>query len=134
MEGKREEYLVSRPPKPISHLADVKEILEVEAVTKPVEELLLNDEFAAMSLHLSNDIDFSTYSSFPVAAASLDDPIAFSPISREFNSALNSACTNHIIRNREFFKTYDTAGAVPVKTANCGFLETLAIGDVVFCM
>jgi hypothetical protein len=134
MEGKREEYLANRPPKPVAHLTDVEEIPETEADTKPIEEIVLNDEFAAMSLHLSNDIAFSTYSSSPTSSILSDGPIALSSISKEFNSALDSACTNHIIRNREFFHTYDTAGAVPVKTANCGFLQTLAIGDVVFRM
>jgi hypothetical protein len=51
-----------------------------------------------------------------------------------FNTALDSACTNHIICERHFFQLYDKKGAVPVKTANCGFLNTLAIGDVKFCI
>jgi hypothetical protein len=51
-------------------------------------------------------------------------------MSQGYNSALDSACTNHIFCDRTVFHTYDTDGAVSVKTANCGLLTTLAIGDV----
>jgi hypothetical protein len=43
---------------------------------------------------------------------------------------LDSACTQHIIRDRNLFWSYDPAGARSVGTANCGTLETLAAGDV----
>jgi len=46
------------------------------------------------------------------------------------NSVLDSACTQHIIRNRALFWFYDPAGAKSIGTANCGTLETLAAGDV----
>jgi len=49
-----------------------------------------------------------------------------------FNSLLDSGCTHYIIRDRALFWTYDTTLATPVKTANCGFLPTLARGCVRF--
>ena len=53
-----------------------------------------------------------------------------SSIPHAFNSALDSACTNHIFKDRDLFHTYNADGAVPVKTANCGVLTTLGIGSV----
>ena len=81
-----------------------------------------------MSLHTSNDIDFSTYA-FPSLSLSEPTPVSKPPLTT-YNAALDSACTNHIFRDRTVFHTYDVNGALPVKTANCGFLNTLAIGDV----
>ena len=61
-------------------------------------------------------------------------PTVFATLPEQFNTALNSACTNHIIRDQNLFHSYDESGAVPVKTANCGFLTTLAVGNVKFCI
>lgn len=130
MEGRREEYLASRVPKPIAHIAEVEEShTDVEDVTIITDDNNLNTEFAAMSLPNTNDILFSTYvlASF---SEILLEPLALNSISQAYNTALDSACTNHIFRNRDLFHTYIVEGAVPVKTANCGFLTTLGIGDV----
>ena len=51
-------------------------------------------------------------------------------ITNSFNTILDSGCTNHIIRDRALFWMYREDQAVPVKTANCGILQTLACGDV----
>lgn len=59
-------------------------------------------------------------------------PVCLSTMLSLYNTILNSGCTNHIIRDRSFFWTYHTSLAVPVKTANCGILETLAKGNVKF--
>ena len=59
-------------------------------------------------------------------------PIPSTASSFPFNSLLDSGCTNHIFRDRTVFWTYDSALATPVKTANCGFLNTLACGSVHF--
>ena len=131
MEGRREEYLASRIPKPIAHIAEVEEnFVDNEEITILADEPSLNTEFAAMSLGNSNDIHFSTYALSSFSDITLDTPLAFSSISQTYNSALDSACTNHIFRDRHVFHTYNAGGAVPVKTANCGFLTTLGIGDV----
>ena len=62
MEGRREEYLASRVPKPIAHIAEVEESPpDVEESTLNNEEVTLHNEFAAMSLGTSNNILFSTY-------------------------------------------------------------------------
>ena len=38
--------------------------------------------------------------------------------------------TQHIIRDKNLFWSYDPAGAKSIGTANCGTLKTLAAGDV----
>ena len=131
MEGRREEYLASRAPRPIAHIAEIEENQSTtEEGIVNVEENSLNTEFAAMSLGDTNEIQFSTYvlASFPELP--IDQNLALSSISQTFNSALDSACTNHIFRDRDLFHMYDAGGAMPVKTANCGLLTTLGIGDV----
>ena len=90
-----------------------------------------------MSLNTTNDINFASYSSSQSVTLTLEGnstPVAFASLHERFNTALDSTCTNQIIRDRNLFQTYDVSGAVPVKTANCGFLTTLAIGDVKFCI
>ena len=130
MEGRREEYLASRPPRPIAHIAEIEDnAVDAEEDTVVVEENALNNEFAAMSLNVTNEIEFSTYVLASFSEIS-NDPLALNTITQAYNSALDSACTNHIFRDRELFHTYNVAGAVPVKTANCGFLVTLGMGDV----
>ena len=131
MEGRREEYLANRLPRPIAHIAEVEEsLIDTEDDMAIVEENALNIEFAAMSLNVPNEIQFSTYvlASFPEISS--DYPFAFNSITQTHNSALDSACTNHIFQDRDLFHTYNVDGAVPVKTANCGFLTTHGIGDV----
>ena len=127
MEGRREEYLASRVPKPIAHIAEVE---KNQTDIEKSDEDTLNNELAAMSLGVSNDIQFSTYVLSSFSEISLDQPFALSSISQGFNSALDSACTNHIFRDRHLFHTYNVDSAVPVKTANCGLLTTLGIRDI----
>lgn len=97
MEGRREEYLASRGPKPIAHIAEVEENqLDTEESTFTVEEDTLNNEFAAMSLGVPNTIAFSTYALSSFSENFSEQHFALSSLSQEFNSALDSACTNHI--------------------------------------
>jgi hypothetical protein len=131
MEGRREEYSANCPTKAQAHLASVEEVQEGENIHETRDESLLKQEFAAMSLNLTNDIDFTSYSIESPSAGSLNH-IVLLALPERFNTALDSACTNHIICDRTLFQMYDTNGAIPVKTANCGFLTTLAIGDVKF--
>ena len=89
-----------------------------------------------MSITHSNEIPLSTYD---LALSSItplteDLPLVMASFTQNFNSALDSACTNHIICDRNLFHCYDPNGGVPVQTANCGYLETLAVGDVKFHM
>ena len=131
MEGRREEYLANRVPKPIAHIAEIEENQpDAEENTCNTDENTLNNEFAAMSLDVPNDIQFSTYVFSSFSENSADPLLALSSISQGYNAALDSACTNHIFRDRNVFHTYNVNGAVPVKTANCGILHTLGIGDV----
>ena len=43
---------------------------------------------------------------------------------------LDSGCSQHIIKDRSLFSTYDISGATSVTMANCGSLRALASGDV----
>ena len=61
-----------------------------------------------------------------------ESPVSCASITNSFNTILDSGCTNHIIHDRALFWTYREDQAVPVKTANCGILKTLACGDVKF--
>lgn len=134
MEGRREEYLANRSAKPVAHIAEVEDTVpqnEADEMPHIADDSSLNNEFAAMSLSTSNNIEFSTYAFSSFSENSLDRPLALSLVTQgRYNSALDSACTNHIFRDRHLFHTYNIDGALPVKTANCGFLTTLAIGDV----
>jgi hypothetical protein len=73
---------------------------------------------------------------FPMAfvSNSIEDfkSAAFLSLGGRFNSALDSGCTDHIIRHRKVFQHYDTSKAVSIGTANSGSLEALAGGDVSF--
>ena len=132
MEGKRDEVLANaRSARPQAYLADVDEGIEPEEEIKPVDENVLTGEYAAMSIS-ENKIPLSTCALSSISTPLEDIPLALASLSQTFNSALDSACTNHIIRDRNLFHRYDSDGGVPVKTANCGFLETLGIGDVKF--
>ena len=61
-------------------------------------------------------------------------PVCLSTLLSLYNTILDSGCTNHIIQDCSLFWTYHTSMSVPVKTANCRILETLAKGDVKFCI
>jgi hypothetical protein len=113
------------------HIAEVEEIqADIDEGTVAFEENSFNNEFAALSLNNSNDIHFSSYVLSGISEVPHEPLLALSSVPQLYNTALDSACTNHIFRDRDIFHTYDTNGAVPVKTANCGVLTTLAIGDI----
>ena len=131
MEGQREEYLANRVPKLIAHIAEVEENqTDIEESICNAEENILNNEFAAMSLGVPNNIQFSTYALLSFYEMLTDLLLTLSSISQGYNSALDSACTNHIFHDCNVFHTYNVDGAVPMKTANCSILQTLGIGDV----
>lgn len=134
MEGKKEEVLASRPVQPQAHFAEIDEGVEPGEDDKPDDENVLTNEFAVMSFSHSKNINFSSYALSSVATALEDIPFTLASLSQTFNSALNSACTNHIIHNHNLFHCYDFDGGVFVNTAVCRFLETLAVEDVKFCM
>lgn len=58
--------------------------------------------------------------------------VSFASLTQHFNVILDSGCTVHIIHDHCFFWTYDRSQAMPVGTANCGILNTLAKGEVRF--
>jgi hypothetical protein len=81
---------------------------------------------------------FAAYSTFPLSTLDITEPIVFfsTPSTSVFpyNSVLDSGCTNHIFCDCSLFGTYNTSLAVPVKTANCSFLWTLAHSSIHFCI
>ncbi|KAF8804652.1 hypothetical protein BYT27DRAFT_7259129 [Phlegmacium glaucopus] len=58
--------------------------------------------------------------------------VAFLSLGGHFNSALDSGCIDHIIRDHALFWHYDTSKAVAIGTANSGSLAALGGGDVSF--
>ena len=131
MEGRRDEYLASRVSRPLAHIAEVEDTqASNDEVIPDTEDAPFSTEFAAMSLTTPNEIDFSTYVFASFSELLADESLALKALSPEYNSALDSACTNHIFHNRNLFHTLNVDGAVSVKTANCGTLPALAVGDV----
>src|ERR1700678_4055587 len=131
MEGRRDGYLANRSTRPIAHIAEIEESQpDGEEGTAITEDITLNTEFASLSIKSAIDIFFSSYAMSAISEVSPTRLLALSLVSREYNSALDSACTNHIFCDRNVFHSYDVGGAIPVRTANCGSLTTLAIGDV----
>ena len=131
-------------------------IVEPEITPPPIAALSITPTVVSPSIVVDTEVDnedfFYAYyiqgehKSRPIAFTTLprcsptpdlgyhsaSSPIAFAASSFPFNSILDSGCTNHIFRDRNVFWTYDTTLATPVKTANCGFLNTLARGSVRF--
>jgi hypothetical protein len=130
MEGRRDEYLANRVSRPVAHIAEIEGMVEVDESTVVTMEDAFINEFAAMSLKIPNEIHFSTYVLSSIAELLPDQSLALGSISQSFHSALDLACTNHIFRDHNLFHTYSTDNAVPVKTANCGILNTLGMGTV----
>jgi len=114
-------------PKPSYPLVDSEEdpnVLTVSSFLAP-NPTLCHDYFA------ERDPD-----KFPMAfvSNSIEDfkLTAFLSLGGRFNSALDSGCTDHIIRHHKVFQHYNTSKAVSIGTANSGSLEALAGGDVSF--
>ena len=101
-------------------------------IESPVTTLPVSDSVSQQNDNISRDwypmrdsgISFVPSTSPPV------DHVAFFSLGQRFNACLDSGCTDHIVRSRDLFHTYDTSGAVEVGTANCGSLSAKATGDV----
>ena len=105
------------------------------ALSIPTSEFSVNDD-VTFDLYLPSSFKTTAYSALSptlVDLCNVVSPSAFAVSSEfPFNSLLDSGCTHYIIQDRVLFWTYDTTRATPVKTANCGFLQTLARGTVRF--
>lgn len=92
--------------------------------------------FEAYDLPAPKLLFISAFSTFINAIQELDKPMVFTSTLSDspfpFNSVLNSGCTNHIFCEWLLFWMYNTSIAMPVKTANCSFLQTFAHGTVCF--
>ena len=109
---------ISLPPPP----DDNSVLSPVSPILSPQNEYIARDWYSMR--------DSPDPCAFP--ASSDFDNMAFISIRDRFNTCLDSGCTDHIIRDRGLFQTYDTDGAVDVGTANCGSLSAKASGDVSF--
>ena len=102
----------------------------------PVSDIVdtVNDDllFEYYVLGESKNFAFSALQDFSALLDLQSPSVAFTASVFPFNALFDSGCTNHIFRERHVFWTYDTTRATPVKTANCGFLNTLARGSVRF--
>ncbi|KAG6851946.1 hypothetical protein C0991_004727, partial [Blastosporella zonata] len=133
MEGQRDTFRA----RPKANIATDTDILTTSLPT--VEE---NDEPNVIDPAEHTDSTFipaytpelsePTPTPFYTAFIQTRSPNALASISSRFNAILDSGCTTHIFRDKEVFWTYDTSGATPVGTANCGTLNTLARGEVRF--
>ncbi|KAE9384860.1 hypothetical protein BT96DRAFT_1007634 [Gymnopus androsaceus JB14] len=72
---------------------------------------------------LSSDLHPETLHSIELA-----NPAVFASIIDRTPMLLDSACTNHIVKDKHYFFTYDASGATDVTTANAGKLSTQASG------
>ncbi|KAE9387877.1 hypothetical protein BT96DRAFT_1004704 [Gymnopus androsaceus JB14] len=68
---------------------------------------------------LSSDLHPETLRSIELV-----NPAVFASIMDRTPMLLNSACTNHIVKDRHYFFTYDASGATNMTTANAGKLST----------
>ncbi len=49
-----------------------------------------------------------------------------------YKALLNSGTMHHIINDRALFQTFDKSKVIPIKTTNCGILNTFVMGKVHF--
>ncbi len=112
---------------------------EMNEPTEPEPPNESTDTYDCTADSESNEDVFLSYfggsyeSILPLANALLDlktdDPRAYYLALEVFKALLDSGTTHHIVRDHEVFHTYDESKALPVKMANCGVLNTFAMGD-----
>jgi len=153
MEGQWSEYRGNKS-KVITMFAEMIKEAFTSSVSPPPPELAdpgdtYVDELISPSAHLSvatsvapnPDVHRDAYylhdrKESPMAFVSINikdfESVAFISLGRCYNSALDSGCTDHIIRHRKFFQHFDASKAVSIGTANSGSLAALGGGDVSF--
>jgi len=153
MEGQRSEYRGNKG-KVIAMFAEMIEEAFISSASPPPPELpdpgdTYVDELISPSAHLSiansvapnPDVHRDAYylrdrKESPMAFVNTDvkdfESVAFISLGKCYNSALDSGCTDHIIRHRKLFQRFDTSKAVSIGTANSGSLAALGGGDVSF--
>ncbi|KAK7440830.1 hypothetical protein VKT23_016908 [Stygiomarasmius scandens] len=60
------------------------------------------------------------------------EPELYESLRSQYDCILDSGATQHLIRDRSHFITYDPAGVKDMRTANCGVLTTKASGTCLF--
>jgi hypothetical protein len=133
MEDAYNSWAMTPPPEPEPSypLVDLEEDPSVPSAPLPVSSFLAPNPTIRRDYFAERDPDKF---SMAFVSNSVEDfrSTAFLSLGGRFNSALDSGCTDHIIRHREVFQHYDTSKAVSIGTANSGSLEALAGGDVSF--
>ena len=141
MEGKHDEVLAMKSLKtPQAHVAVADDVYTGSGMDNNEFEItdLTTTRLAAMCITRPISAESISYSSYAMSTiikpsnseSTLITPAFLTSSNITQNSVLDLACTQHIIRDRNLFWTYDPTGAKSVGTANCGTLETLAAGDV----
>ncbi|PPQ82886.1 hypothetical protein CVT26_007527 [Gymnopilus dilepis] len=134
-EGKREEVLANKRPKVQAHVAEIPDNAgPSEMHDTEITDLSLHDPIAALSLARpasTESIDVDAYALSSISKLiDVSTPATVQKSIQQLNTALDSACTVHLIKDRQMFWTYNPYEATPVRTANCGIMETLARGEV----
>jgi hypothetical protein len=123
-------------PEPIINIPT--EILDDPAIpTSDPTNFPMSSTLPQMNKNFSRDLypmcdPKSLLSSTSAVSSPVIDHKVFLSLGARHNSCLDSGCTDHIIRDRHLFQTYDIAGAVDIGTANCGSLSAKGSGDVSF--
>jgi hypothetical protein len=128
------------PPDPlVDTTTPLPTFAALSMLMSPVVDIpILNDDFL-FDVYLWSDLSPSiVLSAFSSTLPSLQEPShkvfpsAFLTSTFPYNVVLDSGCTHYILCDRANFWTYGTTKASPVKTANCGYLQTLTRGTVCF--
>ena len=128
------------PPEPLVDSTTPLPTFSALSMSTPsvVDIPTFNEDFLFDVYAWSDLLSFIVLSAFGSAIPSLQEPSnevipsAFLTSTFPYNAVLDSGCTHYILRDRANFWTYDTTKASPVKTANCGYLQTLARGTACF--
>ena len=123
------DIVVAPDPVPVVDIPDMTAFSVIlfsstDVFTPPMNDNLFFEAYP-LSLSKFSSVAFSVFTS-NLSSITDDLPIVLSASVFSFNSVLDSGCTHYIIHDHVLFWSYDTTLATPVKTANCGFLQTLA--------
>lgn len=155
MEGRKDEVLANRRQRaqnnsalqPQAHLAEANDeplghadepdadtFEDLTTFNEPLAALCV-EQPAPQSIVFETAYAMSAISEFnaPTISTSSTPSIDWSlaaPLLASVNSALDSGCTTHLIKDKDLFWTYNPTAASMVGTANCGQMQTLARGEV----
>ena len=136
-ESKQDNKAITVKPKAYVTTAPLNEVPEEEEM---MDDCLLED-IATLHVSLGENESLSTYLGVDCFPASLcpeshpsaflmSDPTLLAEVQSSFQALLDSACTYHIIKEKDLFWTYCPDLSLEVSTASSGTLSTKAQGLV----